>query len=60
MLCKAYNVEKAWKDVGDRLQAPYYRSRLDHCWKIRSRKIRTDVEKFYLVNRTMADWNYKL
>jgi hypothetical protein len=51
-LYKAYNDERAWKDTGDRLQAPYYRSRVDHCWKII-----TDVGKFSFVNRTIADWN---
>jgi hypothetical protein len=55
---QAYNCERAWKDIGDRLQAPYYRSRVDHCWKIKSRKIRTDVGKFSFVNRTIADWNW--
>jgi hypothetical protein len=56
-LYKAYNGERAWKDIGDRLQAPYYWSRVDHCWKRRSRKIRTDVGKFSFVNRTISDWN---
>jgi hypothetical protein len=52
-LYKAYNGERAWKDtIGDRLQASYYRSRVDHFWKIR-----TDVGKFSFVNRTIADWN---
>jgi hypothetical protein len=55
-LYKAYNGEREWKDIGDRLQAPYYRSRIDQCWEIRSRKIGTDVAKFF-VNRTIADWN---
>jgi hypothetical protein len=54
-LYKAYNAKRAWKDIGDRLQVPYYW--IDHCWKIRSRKIRTDVGKFSFVNRTIADWN---
>jgi hypothetical protein len=48
---------KAWKDIGDRFQAPYYPSRVDHCWKIRSRKTRTDVGKFSFINRTIADCN---
>jgi hypothetical protein len=48
-LYKAYNGERAWKDMR------YYRSRVDHCWKIRSRKIRIDVGKFNFVNRTIAD-----
>jgi hypothetical protein len=52
-LYKAYNSEIAWKDIGDRLQVPYYRSRVDHCWKIR-----TDVGKFSFVNRTTAGWNW--
>jgi hypothetical protein len=56
-LYKVYNGERDWKDLGDSLQAPYYGSRVDHCWKIRSRKIRTDVGKFSFVNRTIADWN---
>jgi hypothetical protein len=56
-LHKTYNGERAWKDIGDRLQAPYYLSRVDHSWKIRSRKVRTEVGKFSFVNRTIADWN---
>jgi hypothetical protein len=56
-LYKAYNGERAWKDIGDMLQTPYYQSRVDHCWKIRFRKIRTDVGKFSFVNRTITDWN---
>jgi hypothetical protein len=47
-----YNGERVWKNIGDRLQAPYYLCRVDHCWKIR-----TDVAKFSFVNRTIADWN---
>jgi hypothetical protein len=52
VLYKAYNGQRAWKDIGYRLQAPYYLSSVDHCWKIR-----TDVGKFSFVNRTIADWN---
>jgi hypothetical protein len=55
-LYKAYNGERAWKDIGDRLQAPHYLSRVDHSWKIRARKLRTDVGKFSFVNRTIVDW----
>jgi hypothetical protein len=51
-LFKAHNGERPWKDIGDRLQAPYYRSRVDHRWKIR-----TDIGKFSFVNRTISDWN---
>jgi hypothetical protein len=39
------------------LQAPFYWNRVDQCWKIRSRKIRTAVGKLSFVNRTIADWN---
>jgi hypothetical protein len=53
-LYKMYNGERAWEDIGDRLQAPYYLSRVDHCWKIRARIIKTDVAKFFFVNRTIA------
>jgi hypothetical protein len=49
---KAYNGERACKDIGDRLQAPYYRSTLDHCWEIGK-----DVGKLSFVNRTITDWN---
>jgi hypothetical protein len=35
-----YNGEREWKDIGDRLQAQYYWSRVD-----RFRKIRRDVGK---------------
>jgi hypothetical protein len=51
-LYKAYNGERAWKDIGDRLQAPYYRRRVDHFWKIR-----TDVGKLSFVNWTITNWN---
>jgi hypothetical protein len=39
------------------LYKAYNGGRVDHCWKIRSRKIRTDVEKFSFVNRIITDWN---
>jgi hypothetical protein len=51
-LYKAYNGDRAWKDIGDRSQAPSYPSKVDHCWKIR-----TDIGKFSFVNRTISDWN---
>jgi hypothetical protein len=43
--------------IGDRLQAPSYLSRVDHHWKIRARKQRTDIGKYYVVNRFITDWN---
>jgi hypothetical protein len=57
-LYKVYNDERAWKDTGDRLQTLYYQSRVDHCWKKRSRKIRTDAGIFPFVNMTICDWNW--
>jgi hypothetical protein len=32
-------------------------SRDDHSWKVRSRKQRTDVDKYSFVNRTIKVWN---
>jgi hypothetical protein len=48
---------RAWKAIGDRLQAPSYLSRVEHNWKIRARKQRRDVRKYSFVNRTITDWN---
>jgi hypothetical protein len=54
---QSVNGERAWKDIGDRLQAPYYLSGVDHFWKIRARMIKKDIGKFSFVNRTIAEWN---
>jgi hypothetical protein len=56
-LFKGYTGERAWKAIGDRLQAPSYMIGVDHNWKIRARKQRTDVGKYFFVNRTITDWN---
>jgi hypothetical protein len=56
-LFKTYSGERAWKARGDRLQRPHYLSRVDHELKIRSRRQRTDIGKYSLVNRTIEDWN---
>ena len=56
-LYKAYTGERAWKAIGDRLQVPSYLSRVDHHWKIRARKQRTDIGKYLLVKRSITDWN---
>jgi hypothetical protein len=56
-LFKAYRGERAWKDRDDRLQRPCILSRVDHDRKIRSRKQRTDIEKYSFVNRTIQIWN---
>ena len=52
-LYKAYTGERAWKAVGDSLQAPSYLSRVDQHWKIRARKERTNS----FVNRCITDCN---
>jgi hypothetical protein len=36
---------------------PSYLSRVDHYWKIRDRKQRTDIRKYSFVNRTITVWN---
>ena len=56
-LYKAYTGERAWKAIGDRLQALSYLSRVDHYWKIRARKQRTDIGTYSFVNGTITDWN---
>jgi len=56
-LFKAYSGERAWKVIGDRLQRPNYLSRIDHDWKIRNRRQRTDIGKYSFVNRTIRLWN---
>jgi len=55
-LFKAYNGDRAWKTIGDRLKRPHYLSRADHGWKIRSMKQRTDIGKYSFVNRTNQLW----
>jgi len=56
-LFKAYSGERAWKFIGDRLQQPNYLSRIDHDWKIRNRRQRTDIGKYFFVNRTIRLWS---
>jgi hypothetical protein len=43
--------------IGDRLEKPCYLSRVDHNRKIRSRKQKTDIGKYFFVNRTIQLWN---
>jgi hypothetical protein len=56
-LFKAYSGERAWKFLGERLQRPKYLSRIDHDWKTRNRRQRTDIWKYSFVNRTIRHWN---
>ena len=55
-LYKAYTSKRVWRATGDRLQALSYLSRVDHYWKIRTRKQRIDIGK-YFVNRSITDRN---
>jgi hypothetical protein len=55
-LFKAYSGERAWKPIGDRLQQPHYLSKVGHEKKIKSRRHKTDIEKYSLVNRTIRHW----
>jgi len=59
-ICALYEVcsgELAWKATGDRLLRPYYLSRVDHDWKIRNSRQRTEIGKYSFVNRTIQLWN---
>jgi len=52
-----YSGDLAWKAIGDRLLRPYYLSRVDHDWKIRNSRQRTEIGKYSFVNRTIQLWN---
>ena len=56
-LFKAFSGEWVWMAIGNRLQRPLYLSRVDYERKIRSRRQRTDIGKYFFVNRTIQDWN---
>jgi len=56
-LNKAYSGEPEWKAIGDRLQMPYYLSRVDDDWKIRNRRQSTHIGKYTFANRTIQLWN---
>jgi len=51
-LFKAYSVVGAWK-----ARRPSYLSRADHVQKIRDRKQRIDIGKYFFVNRTIKNWD---
>lgn len=56
-LYKAYRGERAWEEIGVRLERPHYMSRVDHKQKIKNRRQRTDIGKYSFVNRTIELWN---
>jgi hypothetical protein len=56
-LFKTYTGRRAWKARRDRLLKACHLSKSDHNQKIKTRKQRTDVGKYYFVNRTIKIWN---
>jgi len=59
-LCALFNAccgERTWKAIRDRLWRSYYLSKVYHIRKIRDRKQRTDIGKYFFVNRTIENWN---
>jgi len=56
-LFKSYSGERAWKAIGDRLQRPHYLSRVDHERKIRCRRQRTGIGKYFFVKWTIQHRN---
>ena len=54
---KTHTGRWAWKAIGNRLLKPCYPSWGHHNRKIRTRKQRTDVGKYYFVNTTIKGWN---
>ena len=53
-----------WNELGKvilyRLGRTYYLSKFGHVQKIRDRKQRTDIGKYFFVNRTTKNWNQLL
>jgi hypothetical protein len=56
-LFKAYIRGRAWKAIGDRLLIACYLSTDDHNLKISIKKQRTDVGKYFFVNKTFESSN---
>jgi len=56
-LFKAYSGKREWKVIRDRLQRPNYLSKVDHEWKVRKRRQKTDIGKYSFVNKTIHLWN---
>ena len=56
-LFPAYIGERSWIGIRDRLRRLYYLSREYHARERRNRKQRTDIGSYFLVNRTIRNWN---
>ena len=48
-------MEGSWKAIRYRLRRSYYLSSVDHVYKIRDRKQRTDIGKYSFVNRIIRN-----
>ena len=46
-------MERAWKNIRDRLHSAWYLSKVKHKLKIKARKQRTDKGEYSFVNRTI-------
>lgn len=51
---KAFAREKRGSDFEDRMKEP---NRYDHIFKIKTKKQKTDIDKYSFLNRTKNDWN---
>jgi len=52
-----YTGERAWRAIGDRLQAPRYLSMVQHYWKNQGQKTKNNIRKYSFVNRSFTDRN---
>jgi hypothetical protein len=52
-----FQLQRAWKAIGERLQWPHYLNKVDHERNMRSRRQRTDIGKYSFANRTIQQWN---
>jgi hypothetical protein len=55
-LYKASTGERAWKAIGDRIQAPSYFSWVHRYRKFRARKQIRVIGKYSFVNGSITDW----
>jgi len=56
-LFKAYAGGRVWKAIGDGLEKPCFPSKDAHNRRIKTRKQRTDVGKYFFVIRAIKSWN---
>ena len=57
-ILKAYRGDKAWQEIGERLEINNYKSRNDHCHKIKRKKLGKRAKNMdSMVDRGIAEWN---